>query len=116
MPDGMSAVLHEPEIRNQDGHYDLILIGRNEIIDYKKYLRLPLDRIDIYRDLVQLRMTYFDGGFRPYLEILNKALYGDYWLSAGYPSRRELLSIWNLNSVNSALAVSQALRAGYGCK
>ena len=105
-----------PAAKGQDGSYDLIMIGRNEIVDYKKYISLPLDRVEIYRDLVQLRMTYFDGGFRPYLEILNKALYGEYWLDAGYEARRQLLSIWNLNSVNSALAVSQALRAGYSCK
>jgi anaerobic magnesium-protoporphyrin IX monomethyl ester cyclase len=116
MPSTLTGAKEDGLQSTQRQVYDLVLIGRNEIIDYKKYLSLPLDRIDIYRDLVQLRMTYFDGGFRPYLEILNKALYGDYWLSAGYPSRRELLSIWNLNSVNSALAVSQALRAGYSCK
>jgi len=98
------------------GPYDLIMIGRNEIIDYKKYLDLPLERAELYKDLVQLRMTYFDGGFRPYLDIVNKALYGEYWLESPYPKRRELLSIWNLNSLNSALAVSQALRAGYHCK
>jgi anaerobic magnesium-protoporphyrin IX monomethyl ester cyclase len=98
------------------GPYDLILIGREEIINYKDYLNLPVDRIELYRELVQLRMTYFEGGFRPYLEIVNKALYGETWLDAAYPSRRELLSIWNFNSLNGALAVSQALRAGYRCK
>jgi anaerobic magnesium-protoporphyrin IX monomethyl ester cyclase len=98
------------------GPYDLIMIGREEIIDYKKYMSLPLDRVDLYKDLVQLRMTYFEGGFRPYLEIVNKALYGEYWLSGSFPKRRELLSIWNLNSLNSALAVSQAIRAGMRCK
>jgi anaerobic magnesium-protoporphyrin IX monomethyl ester cyclase len=116
MPGTLTDVQTAAHAEGQDGSYDLILIGRNEIVDYKKYMSLPLDRVDIYRDLVQLRMTYFDGGFRPYLEILNKALYGEYWLSADYPKRRELLSIWNLNSVNSALAVSQAIRAGYSCK
>lgn len=114
----MSVTQQEPEAVQEvrTGPYDLIMVGRNEIIDYKKYLDLPLDRVDLYRDLVQLRMTYYEGGFRPYLEIVNKALYGEYWLEAPYPKRRELLSIWNLNSLNSALAVSQALRAGYRCK
>lgn len=106
----------QPSGKGESGPYDLVLIGRNEIIDYKKYLSLPLDRLEIYKDLVQLRMTYFDGGFRPYLEVMNKALYGETWLEAPFERRRELLSIWNLNSLNSALAVSQAIRAGYRCK
>jgi anaerobic magnesium-protoporphyrin IX monomethyl ester cyclase len=116
MPTSIPEAHPLADLTGQKKPFDLILIGRNEIIDYKKYLNLPLDRVDIYQDLVQLRMTYFEGGFRPYLEIVNKALYGETWLESSYPKRRELLSIWNLNSLNSALAVSQAMRAGYHCR
>lgn len=82
-----SAVQTAPETFLSSGSetVDLLLVGRTEIVDLEKYFNLPLDRSDIYRDLTQLRLTWFEGGFRPYLEVLNKALYGRFYLESSYP-------------------------------
>ena len=34
---------------------DLIIIGKFETVDYKGYSQLQIDRIDMYKDLVQLK-------------------------------------------------------------
>ena len=47
---------------------DLIIIGKFETVNYKGYSLFPIDRIDLYRDLVQLRMIYQDGGFHHFLD------------------------------------------------
>ena len=48
---------------------DLIIIGKFETVDYKGYSQLPIDRIDMYKDLVQLRTVYMDGGCHHFLDI-----------------------------------------------
>lgn len=35
---------------------DFIIISHSEVAHYEKYRNLPLDRIEIFRNLVQLRM------------------------------------------------------------
>ena len=51
---------------------DLIIIGKLETVDYKGYSQFPIDRIDMYRELVQLRMVYQDSGFHHFLDIFNE--------------------------------------------
>lgn len=95
---------------------DFVLISKSEAINYEEYNSMPLDRIDLFRHLVQLRMAYFDGGFRSHLDLLNRSLYGKYFGQASYAQRRNLLNIWNLPSLNSFLAVSSLVNSGFNCK
>lgn len=95
---------------------DVVMIAKTESIDYEQYQALPLERIDLYRNLTQLRMIYFDGGFRSHLEILNKALYGRFSGNATNEQKRKMLSIWNMVSLNSILALSPLINQGLNCK
>jgi anaerobic magnesium-protoporphyrin IX monomethyl ester cyclase len=95
---------------------DLIFIEKAQPIDYQGYSDLPLDRIDIFRDLVQLRMIYFDGGFRSSMDLFNKILYGKYYQESSYQDRRKMLNLWNLPSLNSSLALAPLIRAKFKCK
>ena len=98
------------------GNVDLIIIGKFETIDYASYSKLPIDRLDMFRDLVQLRMVYQDGGFHHFLDIFNKAKFGRYYAESSYVQRREMYNIWNLPSLNPVLAVSPMLNQGFNCK
>ena len=95
---------------------DLIIIGKFETVDYKSYSHLPLDRIDIYKDLVQMRMVYLDSGFHHFLDIFNKAKFGRYYESSNYDQKREMYNIWNLPSLNPALAATPLLNHGFNCR
>ena len=95
---------------------DLIIIGKFETVDYKGYSQLPIDRIDMYKDLVQLRTVYMDGGFHHFLDIFNKAKYGRYYEQSTFAEKREMYNIWNLPSLNPVLAVSPMLNQGFNCK
>lgn len=95
---------------------DLVIISKAECIDYDTYCQLPLDRIELFKNLTQLRMIYFEGGFRSHLDILNKAIYNKYFNQAEYEERRKMLSIWNLFSLNSALAIAPLVNDRYNCK
>jgi anaerobic magnesium-protoporphyrin IX monomethyl ester cyclase len=83
--------------------YDAICISQSEIVRYEQYSKLPLTRLNIYKDLVQLRFAYLDGAFRGHLDILNKALYGKFALGNQSP---EMLNIWNLPGLNGILLAS----------
>ncbi|OUR98839.1 hypothetical protein A9Q84_05345 [Halobacteriovorax marinus] len=100
---------------NSQEKYDLIMIGKNQIVDFQKYSSLPLDRIELYQNLVQMRAVYFDNGFRHPFEVLNKFRHGKYYHEADYPERREMYNIWNLPSLNPYLAISPLVREGYKC-
>lgn len=95
---------------------DCIIVASSETVQYEQYSKLPLERIDLYRNLVQLRMVYFDGGFRSTLDILNKILSNKYFFEADYPDRRKLLSIWNIPALNAVLAINPLLDRGVQCK
>ena len=88
---------------------DLIIIGKFETIDYQNYSQLPIDRIDMFKDLVQTRMVYLDDGFHHFLDVFNKAKFGRYYNSSSYVQKREMYNIWNLPSLNPALAVTPML-------
>ena len=95
---------------------DLIIIGKFETVNYKGYSLFPIDRIDLYRDLVQLRMIYQDGGFHHFLDIFNKAKFGRYYEQSSYSERREMYNIWNLPSLNPALAATPMINHGLNCR
>jgi len=77
-------------------NYDFIMISQSEMVNYEKYAKLPLDRLDIYKNLIYPRMVYYKGGFRSQLDVLNYLQKGEFWTEVDSKKRRDLLSIWNL--------------------
>jgi len=95
---------------------DFIIISHSEMAHYEKYRTFPLDRIDIYRNLVQLRMLYYKNEFLSHLDVLNKLVYGKSFYAASPRERRRMFSVWNLPSFNGMLAVGELVRNGFICK
>jgi p-methyltransferase len=93
--------------------YDLVIVGKWEMIDYASYQHLPLERVDLFQDLVQMRMVYYDGGFRPFFELMNHLVHGRYFSDSSFAQRRQMFSIWNMASLNPLLAVGPMLDAGF---
>lgn len=102
--------------KNNKDRIDLVIVSASENVRYDEYSNMPIDRVDLYMNLVQLRMLYFEGGFRSHLDILNKVVYGKYFHEANYEDRRKLLSIWNLHTLNGLLAINLLANEGIECK
>lgn len=96
--------------------YDFIIVSHSEVVHHEKYRKMPLDRIDLFRNLVQLRMVYEDGGFLSHLDVLNKIVYGKCFDEASEAEKRKMFSVWNLPSFNGMLAINQLVEADYKCK
>lgn len=92
----------------------IIISGSENVKD--GYKDLDIKRIDLYRKLTQLRMIYFEGGFRSHLDILNKIVYGKYFSEASYDERKNMYSIWNMPLLNGVLAVQELQKRGIECK
>jgi anaerobic magnesium-protoporphyrin IX monomethyl ester cyclase len=82
------------------GDRDFILIVQSDSINYAEYSKLPLERIELYSELIFPRMVYYKNGFRSHLDIINYARDGIFFNDADYPRRRQLLNIWNLPGMN----------------
>jgi len=95
---------------------DLILIAKSEMLDYNKYKALPYDRIELFRDLTQLKMVYFENGFRSQLDLLNRAMFGKYFYDVDYAERAKMFSTWNMQSLNPYLALTPLINDGFSCK
>jgi len=95
---------------------DLIIIGKFETVDYQSYSKLPIERIDIYKNLVQTRMVYLDDGFHHFLDVFNKSKFDRYYENSDYAQRRSMYNIWNLPSLNPALAATPLLNQGFNCR
>lgn len=95
---------------------DFIIIATSETIRYEQYSSMPLERIDLYRNLVQLRMVYYDGGFHSHLDLMNKIIYGKYFYEATYKEKRNMLSIWNMPALNAELAINPLVHEGFNCR
>ena len=95
---------------------DFVLISQSETVRYKEYSSMPIDRIDLFRNLVQLRMVYYDGGFKSHMDMFNKALYGRYFDDASYNERRHMFNIWNMPALNGFLALNPLIEAGFNCR
>lgn len=93
----------------------VLLIAASESIR-EEYQHFDLERIELYRNLVQLRTVYLDNGFRSHLEVFNKAMFGEYFLSAEPSRRRQLLSVWNMPTLNGYLALGPLRNAGVDCR
>ena len=75
---------------------DLIFISQSEIVDYGGYAKLPVERLDMYKNLIYPRMVHFKGGFRSHCDMINYLRTGQFWHEASPQGRRKLLSVWNL--------------------
>jgi len=61
-------------------------------------------------------MVYLDGGFRSFLDVFNKARFGRFYQDADYATRRQMYNIWNLPSLNPALAIAPLIHGGLNCR
>lgn len=93
---------------------DFIIITQSDSVNYAQYSTLPLDRIELYRELVFPRMVHFRNAFHSHLDIINHFRSGDFFNQTDYSRRRELLNIWNLPGL-SGIHVANYL-AEYGVK
>lgn len=91
---------------------DIIIITQSESINYNQYSKLPLERLDLYSELVFPRMLYYKKGFRSHLDVINFLSKGRFFSEADYPERRNLLNIWNLPSVNGGHLANYLLQYG----
>jgi p-methyltransferase len=95
---------------------DAIIIGQSEVVRYDEYSKLPIDRIDYFKELVLLRMVRVRDAFRSHLDLLNCVRYGQFYCDADYETRRKMLSIWNLPGLSSLLVASAATHEGFNVK
>ena len=95
---------------------DFIIISQFETIRSEKFDKFPLERVELFNNLFQFRMVYFEGGFRSHLDLLNKAFFNKYYHQASYPERRNMFNIWNLPGLNAFLASNHLKKNGFNCK
>ena len=67
---------------------DFIIISHSEVFDYNSYYKMPLDRIELFRPLVQLKIIYHFGGFISQLDILNKLTFDTFFHEANFEDKR----------------------------
>lgn len=77
---------------------DFILIAQSETIQYDEFSDLPLDRLELFQNLIYPRMIRFEGKFYSHLDIVNKFFFNSSFSEANFPKKRQLLSLWNLPS------------------
>ncbi len=75
---------------------DLIIISQSEIVNFEKYSSLPVDRIELYKQLIYPRMLHYGDGFRSQMDMVNYFQEGTFYSDADYEQRRQLLNVWNL--------------------
>ncbi len=92
------------------------MISQSETVHYREYNNMPIERIELYRNLVQLRMVYYDGGFRSHMDMFNKALYNKYSDDAPYDEKRRMFNIWNMPALNGFLALNPLIEGGFKCR
>ncbi len=89
--------------------YDFIIISQAEVVDYQRYSRLPLERIELYQDLIYPRMVYHQGRFYSHLDFLNSLRDNISFSQATQVQQRRMLNIWNLPAF-SGLHLANYLR------
>jgi p-methyltransferase len=95
---------------------DIIIIAQSEVVNYDAYSKLPLEKIELYSELVFPRMVYYKGGFRSHLDIINFFQRDKFFGDASYLQRRDLLNIWNLPGMNSLYLANYLLQFGIKTK
>ncbi len=79
---------------------DLIFISQSDAANYDEYSALPLERIELFKELIYPRMVYFKGGFRSHIDVYNYYLHGGFYKDAACPQKKKMLNIWNLPGFN----------------
>lgn len=93
---------------------DVIFLSQSQMVRFEDYDHMPLERVELYQNLVQLRSAYFAGGFKSHLDLINIARSGKTFHESDVSSeRRELLDIWQLPGLNGILVASQLLKHGF---
>jgi len=96
---------------------DSIIIGQSEIVRYEDYSKFPIERINVYKELIFLRMLYVNGKFMSHLDIINLVKHGKVFANGkDDEEKRKLFSIWNLPGLSSLLVASSALHDGFNVK
>lgn len=91
---------------------DIIIITQSDSVNYEKYSKLPLDRLEIYSDLVFPRMVYLNKAFHSHLDIINYFKFGKFSDTANFTERRNLLNIWNLPGLSGIHLANYLLSFG----
>ena len=85
---------------------DLIFIAQSEPVRYEDYSAWPLDRIELYRDLVYPRMIHYEGRFYSHVELIGL-------FARKHSSRNpEPLNVWNLPSLTGMHIANYLLSHG----
>ncbi len=79
---------------------DIIFISQSDVANYNEYASLPLDRLELFKELIYPRMVYFKEGFHSHLDIFNYFLHGQFFDDASLADRKKMLNIWNLPGFN----------------
>ncbi|MCX5849040.1 MAG: radical SAM protein [Deltaproteobacteria bacterium] len=79
---------------------DIIFISQSDVANYNEYSKLPLERIELFKELIYPRMVYFKGEFHSHLDVYNYYLHGQFYKDANYSKRKKMLNIWNLPGFN----------------
>ena len=91
---------------------DFIVISQADIVKYNEYSKLPIDRIELFRDQVFPRMVYFKEGFHSPLDLINFFQFGKFFNDANDIERRNLLNIWNLPGLSGIHLANYLLKYG----
>lgn len=92
---------------------DVLFISQSQMVRFEEYDQLPLDRLELYQNLVQLRSVHYGSGWKSHLDIFNLARNGKAFYQGTPEERRKLLDIWHLPGLNGILVASQLLDAGF---
>jgi radical SAM superfamily enzyme YgiQ (UPF0313 family) len=92
---------------------DLVLISQSEVVNYEEYAKLPLDRIDLFQEIVFPRMAYYQNAFHSHADLINMLKKGISFQDAPYETRRRLLSVWNLPALGCMHLANYLLGQGF---
>ena len=91
---------------------DFIIICQSNLLNLGALDNVPLERPELYANLVYPRAAYHKGGFRSHLDIINDWQHGEFYEDASYARRRELLNIWNLPSASGLHIANLLMQVG----
>lgn len=79
---------------------DIIFVSQSDVANYNEYSKLPIERIELYRELVYPRMVYLKNEFHSHIDVYNYYLFGQFYQDASFSERKKMLNIWNLPGFN----------------
>ena len=94
---------------------DFVVIAASEVVS-EDYKHLSLERIELFKSLVQLRMVYFEKGFVSHLDLLNKIFFNNFISDAPAEEKINFYSIWNMPTLNGIGACNSLIENDINCK